>query len=59
MATEGSAGWYRERAGKLRELAAQLRDPDARREQLKIAEQFERLARHAEAQDKKHRAGGA
>jgi hypothetical protein len=29
------------------------RDPDARLEQLKMAEQFDRLARRAEAQEKK------
>jgi hypothetical protein len=55
MATEGTAVWYRERAAKLRELATQSRDPDARVEQLKMAEQFDRLAQHAEAQEKKRR----
>ena len=55
MATEGTAAWYRERAAKLRELATQSRDPEARIEQLKMAEQFDRLARHAEAQERKTR----
>ena len=53
MAREGTAPWYRERAAKLRDLAARSRDPHARAEQKKMAEQFDRLARHAEAQEKK------
>jgi hypothetical protein len=55
MVTEGTGAWYRERAAKLRELATQARDPHARIEQLKMAEQFDRLAQHAEAQEKKKR----
>jgi hypothetical protein len=55
MATEGTAAWYRERAAELRGLATQSRDPEARLEQLKMAEQFDRLARHAEAQEQKKR----
>lgn len=55
MAKEGTASWYRERAAKLRELAARSRDPQARVEQKKMAEQFDRLARHAEAQENKKR----
>ena len=55
MATEGTAAWYRERATKLRELATQSRDPDARAEQLKMAEQFDRLAQRAEAKEKQSR----
>lgn len=53
MAKEGTAPWYRERAAELRELAAQSRDPHARVEQMKMAGQFDRLARHAEGQEKK------
>jgi hypothetical protein len=52
MASEGSAAWYRERAVALRALAEKSRDPDARLDQLKMAEQFDRLARRAEAQEK-------
>jgi hypothetical protein len=55
MATEGTAAWYRERAIKLRELATQTRDPDARAEQMKMAEQFDRLAQRAEAKERKSR----
>jgi hypothetical protein len=53
MAKEGTAAWYRERAAKLRELAARSRDPVAGMEQKKMAEQFDRLAQHAEAQESK------
>ena len=53
MAKEGTAAWYRDRAAKLRELAARSSDPHTRVEQMKMAEQFDRLARHAEAQEKK------
>jgi hypothetical protein len=56
MAKEGTTAWYRERAVKLRELATRSRDPDSRVEQMKMAQQFDRLARHAEAQEKKKRA---
>lgn len=59
MITEGSAAWYRERAAKLRELAMRSRDPHARVEQMKTAEQFDRLAQHAEAQEKKMGKTGA
>ena len=55
MTTEGTAAWYRERAAKLRELATQSRDPHARIEQMKMAEQFDRLAQHAAAQEQKRR----
>jgi hypothetical protein len=55
MATEGTAAWYRARAIELRGLATQSRDPEAQAEQLKMAEQFDRLARHAEAQEQKKR----
>lgn len=55
MAKEGTAAWCRERATELRELAKQSRDPDVRVEQMKMAEQFERLARHVEGQEKKKR----
>jgi hypothetical protein len=58
MEREGSAAWYRARAVALRELADKSRDPDAQAEQLKMAEQFERLARRAEAQEKKPGTGG-
>ncbi|HXE27399.1 MAG TPA: hypothetical protein VN656_02740 [Stellaceae bacterium] len=57
MATEGTAAWYRERATKLRELATRTRDPDARAEQMKMAEQFDRLAQRAEAKERKSREG--
>ena len=57
MATEGTAAWYRERATKLRELATRTRDPDARAEQMKMAEQFDRLAKRAEAKERKSREG--
>jgi hypothetical protein len=40
------------RAVALRALADKSRDPDARAEQLKMAEQFDRLARRADAQEK-------
>ena len=53
MEREGSAAWYRTRAVALRELADKSRDPDVRAEQLKMAEQFDRLARRAQAQEKK------
>jgi hypothetical protein len=53
MAKEGTAAWYRDRAAKLRELAARSQDQHARVEQKKMAEQFDRLARHAEAQERK------
>jgi hypothetical protein len=53
MEREGSAAWYRARAAALRALADKSRDPEARAEQLQMAEQFERLARRAEAQEKK------
>jgi hypothetical protein len=52
MAREGSAAWYRERAAALRALAEKSRDPDVRLDQLNMAEQFDRLARRAEAQEK-------
>ena len=55
MATEGTAARYRERATELRGLAKQSRDPESRVEQLKMAEQFDRLARHAEAKEQKKR----
>jgi len=55
MVKEGSAPWYRERAAELRGLAARSRDPHARLEQMKMAEQFDRLARHAETQENKKR----
>jgi hypothetical protein len=55
MAKEGTSVWYRERAAKLRELAARSRDPNSRDEQMKMAQQFDRLARHAETQEKKKR----
>lgn len=58
MAKEGTAPWYRERAAKLRELAARSRDPQARVEQMKMAEQFDRLALHAEAQETRKRDAG-
>ena len=59
MAREGTATWYRDRAAKLRELAARSRDPHARAEQMKMAEQFDRLAQHAEGQEnKKHQGEG-
>ncbi len=58
MSTEGTAAWYRARAAKLRELAMQSRDPDTRIEQLKMAEQFDRLAQHAEAQEARRRDAG-
>lgn len=53
MAKEGTAAWHRERAAKLRELAEKSRDPETRLEQLKTAQQFELLARRAEAKEKK------
>lgn len=56
MAKEGTAAWYRERADRLRELARQSRDPETRLEQLKTAQQFELLARRAEAKGKKSEA---
>jgi len=55
MAKEETAAWYRERATELRALAKRSRDPDVRVEQVKMVEQFDRLARHAEAQQKKRR----
>lgn len=58
MAKEGTVPWYRERAAKLRELAGRSRDPQARVEQLKMAEQFDRLALHAEAQETRKRDAG-
>ena len=42
----------RERAAALRALAEKSRDPDVRLDQLNMAEQFDRLARRAEAQEK-------
>ena len=57
MAREGKAAWYRERAAKLRDLAARSQNPEARVEQMKMAEQFDRLAQHAEAQQKKKQPG--
>ena len=56
MAEEGTAAWYRERAVKLRDLAARSRDPQVRAEQKKMADQFDRLAKHAEAQERKAQA---
>jgi hypothetical protein len=53
MAREGSAVWYRERSSALRALAEKSRDPSVQLEQLNMAEQFERLARRAEAAEKK------
>jgi hypothetical protein len=55
MAEEGTAAWYRERATELRELAKRSRDPDVRVEQMKMAEQFDRLTRHVEAAQEKRR----
>lgn len=57
MAKEGTAAWYWERAIELRELANQSRDPGVRVEQMKMAEQFDRLARHVEAQKKTRETG--
>jgi hypothetical protein len=53
MEREGSAAWYRARAAALRALADRSRDPEIQAEQLKMAEQFDRLARRADAQEKK------
>jgi hypothetical protein len=55
MAGEGTAARYRDRAAKLRELATQSRDSHTRAEQMKMAEQFDRLAQHVETQENKKR----
>ena len=39
---------WRERAEEARSIAEQLSDPDAKRMMLRIADDYERLAQHAE-----------
>ena len=52
MRTGDRADLYRSRAVALRAEAESLTDPDSKRFVLEIAERFERLAAHIEAQDK-------
>jgi hypothetical protein len=52
MPSDNSSDQWRALAAEVRAIAAELRDPEAKRLMLKIAEAYERLARYAEARRK-------